>query len=257
MVVEVTPGVFHGVRFDFNVQSDTVVSVARELRDAGLVWKGVSDADLLDMLLDALKVRLKRRSSETPFGGFLLPTAESLQPPPAVAEAVAGSPGEEQVEKMLQMLGVESVREFQSKSGLEESGIADERTWRLLAEQYEVKRKKEEEKIQKREEAKLKAKQENEKKLLIQQQESAKALDVILEKALTDIGTAPSHSPTPASLQAAPGISLHGAAVELVNAAPLSPARPTLSPTSSPVAPPAPNSTTTATSANLLADQLL
>jgi hypothetical protein len=44
-----------------------------------------------------------------------------------------------------------------------------------------------EEKIQKREEAKLKAKQENERKLLLQQQESAKALDVILEKALCDM----------------------------------------------------------------------
>ena len=133
-----------------------------------------------------------------------------MPPPALVAEAVAplgaavlsGVEEEASVEKMLQRLGLGSVGEVQEKNGLE--GVADERTWKLLAEQYEVKRRKEEDKIQKREEAKLKAKQENERKLQLQQQESAKALDVILEKALTDIGASASTPSTTAAVTAPP-----------------------------------------------------
>jgi murein L,D-transpeptidase YcbB/YkuD len=54
---------------------------------------------------------------------------------------------------------LEALKEFQSKMGLEPTGFVSDRTWTNLAEQMEVRRKREEEKQLKREEAKVKAKQ--------------------------------------------------------------------------------------------------
>jgi serine/threonine protein kinase len=82
------------------------------------------------------------------------------------------------------------VREFQSQNGLEVTGEVDDRTWELLAEQVEYRKKKEEDRAHKREEAQRKAKQEMERKLQQQKEESARAMDNIMEKTLNSIGLA-------------------------------------------------------------------
>ncbi len=97
------------------------------------------------------------------------------------------------------------VKEFQSLNGLEVTGEVDDRTWELLSEQVAYRKKKEEDRAHKREEAQRKAKLEMEKKLQQQKEESARAMDNIMEKTLNSIGLAKGASITvPASKQAAP-----------------------------------------------------
>ena len=100
MVVEVTPGVRHGVRFDFAVGSDSAEGVARELRDAGLVWQGVDEIDLVRMVHRALHLRLQEISSErkihysesegTAFGSIPLTPSELLSQPTAPVDLLSG-----------------------------------------------------------------------------------------------------------------------------------------------------------------------
>ncbi len=80
------------------------------------------------------------------------------------------------------------VREFQSHNGLDVTGEVDDRTWELLSEQVSYRKKKEEDRAHKREEAQRKAKLEMEKKLQQQKEESARAMDNIMEKTLNGIG---------------------------------------------------------------------
>ena len=81
----------------------------------------------------------------------------------------------------------DTVRDFQSHNGLEISGAVDDRTWEILSDQVEHRRKKEEERGLKREEAQRKARQEQERKLAMQKEESARAMDNIMEKTLSSI----------------------------------------------------------------------
>ena len=64
MVVEVTQGVRHLVRFDFALATDTPVAIARELREAGLVWIGITENDLVELVQASLQERLKEVASE-------------------------------------------------------------------------------------------------------------------------------------------------------------------------------------------------
>jgi serine/threonine protein kinase len=64
MIVEVTQGVRHGVRFDFSLATDTPVAIARELREAGLVWSGISEAELVKLVQASLQERLQEVAAE-------------------------------------------------------------------------------------------------------------------------------------------------------------------------------------------------
>ena len=81
----------------------------------------------------------------------------------------------------------DTVRDFQLHNGLEVTGDVDDRTWELLSEQVMYRKKKEEDRALKREEAQKKAKLEQERKLQQQKEESARAMDNIMEKTLSSI----------------------------------------------------------------------
>jgi hypothetical protein len=82
----------------------------------------------------------------------------------------------------------DTVRDFQMHHGIEITGEVDDKTWEALADQVAYKKKKEEERAHKREEAQRKAKLEQEKRLQQQKEESARAMDNMLEKTLSLIG---------------------------------------------------------------------
>jgi hypothetical protein len=82
----------------------------------------------------------------------------------------------------------DTVRDFQMHHGIEITGEVDDKTWEALADQVAYKKKKEEERAHKREEAQKKAKLEQEKRLQQQKEESARAMDNMLEKTLSLIG---------------------------------------------------------------------
>ena len=84
----------------------------------------------------------------------------------------------------------DTVRDFQLHNGLEITGEVDDKTWELLSEQVAYRKRKEEERAHKREEAHRKAKLEQERKLQQQKEESARAMDNIMEKTLSSIGVA-------------------------------------------------------------------
>jgi peptidoglycan hydrolase-like protein with peptidoglycan-binding domain len=99
------------------------------------------------------------------------------------------------------------VRDFQLNNGLEVTGEVDDRTWELLAEQVGYRRKKEEERAHRREEAQRKAKMEMERKLQQQKEESARAMDNIMEKTLNSIGLAKGAGQKPATTIVLGGVS--------------------------------------------------
>ena len=292
MVVEVTQGVRHGVRFDFTLSVDTPIAIAQELREAGLVWSGVSQHELVELVYTSLQERLheiaeERRildvakpplidllssdcrpiSSPAPVEWKYQGLSEELcahlrSPLPSHAEALqvhppthrpGGIASAEDVLALQSMLlalqgkgsfvpGVfcpatlEALRDFQAKMGLEASGFVSDRTWTLLSEQLDVKRKRDDEKQVKREEAKVKAKQENERKLLQQQEESAKALDHIMEKTLSSMGLIPGSSiaisrPSIPSV-ASESTALPERSISFIDASPTSPQPPSTTPLS-------------------------
>ena len=81
----------------------------------------------------------------------------------------------------------DTVRDFQLHNGLEVTGDVEDRTWELLSEQASYRKKKEEDRALKREEAQKKAKIEQERKLQQQREESARAMDNMMEKTLSGI----------------------------------------------------------------------
>ena len=82
----------------------------------------------------------------------------------------------------------DTVRDFQLHNGLEITGEVDDKTWEILSEQVIYRKRKEEDRAHKREEAHRKAKLEQERKLQMQKEESARAMDNMMEKTLNSIG---------------------------------------------------------------------
>ena len=94
----------------------------------------------------------------------------------------------------------DTVRDFQTNNGLEHSGEVDDKTWEILSEQVEFRRRKEEERGHKREEAHKKAKAEQEKKLLQQKRDSEQTMADLMAKMISSIGApASTRSPTATS----------------------------------------------------------
>jgi serine/threonine protein kinase/peptidoglycan hydrolase-like protein with peptidoglycan-binding domain len=122
------------------------------------------------------------------------------------------------------------VRDFQMNNGLDVTGEVDDRTWELVSEQVAYRRKKEEERAHRREEAQRKAKMEMEKKLQQQKEESARAMDNIMEKTLNSIAKGPA-----------------GSSLSVSKNQPLGGVSPGLTAASSPVPPPTSPTTVTAT----------
>ena len=293
MVVEVTQGVRHGVRFDFTLATDTPVAIARELREAGLVWSGVTQNELVDLVQASLQERLHEIAQERRLIAADIPKqppmdllsgdsrpplsphpaewkyqglseelcAHLRSPLPSAAESIGQPPchrpggiaSAEDVLALQSMLhallnkgsfipGVfcsatlEALKDFQTRMGLEATGFVSDRTWTHLSEQLDVKRKRDDEKQLKREEAKVKAKQESERKLLQQQEESAKALDHIMEKTLSSMGLMPGSSiavskPSIPSL-ASDSTTFPDRSVSFIEASPTSPQPPATTPLS-------------------------
>ena len=119
----------------------------------------------------------------------------------------------------------DTVRDFQLHNGLEITGEVDDRTWELLSEQVAYRRRKEEDRALKREEAQKKAKMEQERKLLQQKEESARAMDNIMEKTLSSMGvTSKGKSMTVATpVVTAPSLVSVSPSIAAVAAPPLSP----------------------------------
>ena len=91
----------------------------------------------------------------------------------------------------------DTVRDLQLHNGLEVTGEVDDKTWEVISEQVLYRKRKEEDRAHKREEAQRKAKLEQERKLQVQREESARAMDNIMEKTLNSIGASKAKPPPP------------------------------------------------------------
>ena len=58
LILELTEGKFHNVIFDFNALTDHPLIIGTELRDAGLVWQGVSEDELVEQIGKAIMDRI-------------------------------------------------------------------------------------------------------------------------------------------------------------------------------------------------------